>query len=71
MFYGDMTVLMFSFDLCFVGGKKVDFLLGADGSEWVWVMGEHKDDKSVEQILEEEAQLKAKIQAEKEAEELR
>lgn len=53
------------------GGKKVDFLLGDDGNEWVWVMGEHKNDKSIEQILEEEAQLKAKLQAEKEAEELR
>lgn len=46
-------------------------MVGADGREWVWVMGEHKDDKTIEQIMEEEAQLKAKLQAEKEAEEKR
>ena len=55
----------------FVGGKGVGFLNGADGKEWVWVMGDHKDDKSIEQILEDEAQEKAKLLAESEAEELR
>lgn len=44
---------------------------GMDGNDWVWVMGEHKDDKSVEEILEEEAQRKALEQAQREAEELR
>ncbi|PVD38753.1 hypothetical protein C0Q70_01376 [Pomacea canaliculata] len=53
------------------GAKKVDFLKGRDGSEWVWVMGEHKDDLSIEQILEREAQRKALFQAEEEAAEQR
>ena len=53
------------------GGKHVGFLLGSDGKEWVWVMGEHKGDKSLEQILEEEAQENARLLAEREAEELR
>ena len=34
-------------------------------------MGEHPDDKTIEQILEEEAQEKARILAEQEAEALR
>ncbi|XP_052235477.1 SH2 domain-containing protein 4A-like [Dreissena polymorpha] len=53
------------------GGKKVDFLLGRDGNEWVWVMGEHENDRSIDQILEEEAQRKAAEQARREAELLR
>ena len=53
------------------GGKHIGFLLGADKKEWVWVMGEHKADKSIELILEEEAQEKARLLAEQEAEELR
>ena len=35
------------------------------------MMGEHKDDKTIEQILEEEAQAKALVVAEREVEELR
>ena len=53
------------------GKKRVEFLTGTDDQEWVWVMGEHKDDKSIEQILEEEAIEKARVQAQREAEELR
>lgn len=54
------------------GGKKsVSFLKGIDGEPWVWVMGEHKDDKTIEEILKEEAIEKARKIAEKEAEELR
>ena len=34
-------------------------------------MGEHKDDKTIEEILEEEAQAKALLEAEREAEEIR
>lgn len=52
------------------GTKNIGFLQGSDGNEWVWVMGEHKDDKTVEQILKDEALEKARILAEKEAEEL-
>lgn len=51
--------------------KHVQFLNGEDGEPWVWVMGEHKNDKSIEQILEEEAREAARLQAEKEAEQLR
>ncbi|GFS04067.1 SH2 domain-containing protein 4B [Elysia marginata] len=47
--------------------KKVDFLKGRDGCEWVWVMGEHTNDKSIEQILEEEAHMEAQKIAEAEA----
>lgn len=49
----------------------MDFLTAQDGNPWVWVMGEHPDDKSIEQILEEEQQEKARLLAEQEAEELR
>ncbi|CAF0868848.1 unnamed protein product [Didymodactylos carnosus] len=40
-------------------GKQVKFMLGSDGNEWVWVMGEHKDDKTIEQILEEQIEIQA------------
>ena len=53
------------------GKKKVQFLAGKDGNEWVWVMGNHPDDIPIEEILEREAIEKAMKQAEKEAEELR
>ncbi|GAB1609149.1 SH2 domain-containing protein 4B-like isoform X1 [Argonauta hians] len=53
------------------GKKKVEFLSGKDGLEWVWVMGHHPNDLSIEEILEKEAKEKAAIQAEREAEELR
>jgi SH2 domain-containing protein 4A len=51
--------------------KNVTFLKGEDGEPWVWVMGEHRDDKSIEEILKNEAIEKARKMAEKEAEELR
>ncbi|ELU10034.1 hypothetical protein CAPTEDRAFT_103580 [Capitella teleta] len=51
--------------------KKVDFLLGDDGEPWTWLMGEHPDDKSIEEILEEEQQKEAAKLAEQEAEQLR
>ncbi|CAG5116328.1 unnamed protein product [Candidula unifasciata] len=51
--------------------KKVDFLLGRDGCEWVWVMGEHPLDRTIEQILEEETKATAVRLAEAEAEALR
>lgn len=51
--------------------KTVKFLNGVDGKPWVWVMGEHENDKSIEDILREEAIEKARKMAEKEAEEIR
>lgn len=51
--------------------KTVQFLNGSDGEPWVWVMGEHDDDLSIEQILEREAREKARKQAELEAQQLR
>ncbi|CAI9740420.1 Hypothetical predicted protein [Octopus vulgaris] len=53
------------------GKKKVEFLSGKDGNDWVWVMGQHPEDLTIEDILEHEAKEKATLQAEKEAEELR
>lgn len=53
------------------GRKKVTFRLGTDGSPWTWVMGDHSEDTSIEDILEHEVREKALLQAEKEAEELR
>lgn len=50
---------------------RVDWKLGKDTNEWVWVMGEHSHDKAISQIIEEEAQDKAQSQAEQEAEEFR
>mgnify|MGYP001792511691 FL=1 len=51
--------------------KSVSFLMGADENPWVWVMGDHTTDKSIDQILEEEAIQRANQKAEREAEELR
>lgn len=51
--------------------KRVEFLKGMDGEPWVWVMGEHENDKSIQEILRDEAIEKARKLAEKEAEELR
>ncbi|KRT84799.1 hypothetical protein AMK59_383, partial [Oryctes borbonicus] len=51
--------------------RTVSFLKGIDGEPWVWVMGEHENDKSIDEILRDEAIEKARKMAEKEAEELR
>ncbi|XP_066153370.1 SH2 domain-containing protein 4A-like [Euwallacea fornicatus] len=51
--------------------KNVSFLKGEDGEPWVWVMGEHKNDKSIDDILNEETREKARQIAEKETEQLR
>ena len=53
------------------GGKCVGFQAGCDGQPWVWVMGEHKDDRSIEEIIEAEQQSRASKMAEEEAELLR
>ena len=49
----------------------MNFLLGADNNVWVWVMGEHRTDKTIEDILQEELKQKAELEAEKEADRLR
>jgi len=49
----------------------VSFLEDSDGQPWTWVMGEHKNDKTVEQILEAETQEIAKQRAELEAQQFR
>lgn len=51
--------------------RNVDFLKGEDNEPWVWVMGEHAQDKTIEDILAEEAQAKAHQQAMIETIELR
>lgn len=51
--------------------KKVQWMLDTNGNPWTWIMGEHKDDKTIEQIIEEEAREAARIQAEHETEQLR
>ncbi|CAB3409426.1 unnamed protein product [Caenorhabditis bovis] len=35
--------------------KQLRWLTGADGDVWVWVMGDHEKDKTIEEILEEES----------------
>jgi len=46
-------------------------MLDVNGEPWTWIMGEHKDDKTIEQIIEEEAREAARVQAEHETEQLR
>ncbi|XP_062603877.1 SH2 domain-containing protein 4B-like isoform X2 [Saccostrea cucullata] len=53
------------------GKKMVEFMQGKDGKEWVWVMGEHKNDRSIEEMIELEWQEKALKEAEREIEEMR
>lgn len=54
-----------------IGKKKVQWMLDASGEPWTWIMGEHKDDKTIDQIIEEEAREAARVQAEQETEQLR
>lgn len=51
--------------------QSVTFRTGADGEVWVWVMGEHPDDKTIEEILTDEAKQAAREMAEIETKELR
>ncbi|KAM3725188.1 SH2 domain-containing protein 4B [Dirofilaria immitis] len=46
--------------------RRVSWLTGEDGEVWVWVMGEHKDDLTIEQITEKRALEEARQLAEKE-----
>nr|XP_044993066.1 SH2 domain-containing protein 4B isoform X1 [Jaculus jaculus] len=50
--------------------KHIQWLQGADGKVWVWVMGEGPGDKPYEEISEELIAKRARLQAQKEAEEL-
>ncbi|KAE9556141.1 hypothetical protein FO519_000629 [Halicephalobus sp. NKZ332] len=47
--------------------RNIQWLTGRDNEIWVWVMGEHPDDPSIEQIIEEENQRRAREIAEGEA----
>lgn len=42
------------------------WLSGSDGKVWVWVMGEHKDDLSLEELIEKRDLEEARKLAEKE-----
>ncbi|XP_076980848.1 SH2 domain-containing protein 4B isoform X3 [Tamandua tetradactyla] len=50
--------------------KHIQWLLGADGAVWVWIMGEGPGDKPYEEISEELIAERARLQAQREAEEL-
>ncbi|XP_027954723.1 SH2 domain-containing protein 4B [Eumetopias jubatus] len=50
--------------------KHIRWLLGADGEVWVWIMGEGPGDKPYEEISEELIAQRARLQAQREAEEL-
>jgi len=50
---------------------RIKFLEGKDGQPWVWVMGDHQNDKEIDEILKEEAREKARQQADQEAKRLR
>ena len=59
-------VLSFAFTIV-VREAKIKFLEGRDGHPWVWVMGDHSKDKTIDQILTEEARVQARKQSEEEA----
>ncbi|KAL4613022.1 SH2 domain-containing protein 4B-like [Arapaima gigas] len=50
--------------------RRVQWLLGADGEVWVWVMGEAPGDKPFQDIVEELMAERARKQAQQEAQEL-
>ncbi|XP_030050362.1 SH2 domain-containing protein 4A [Microcaecilia unicolor] len=52
-------------------GKSVNWKLGADSDVWVWVMGEHAQDKPYDVICDEIMAKRARQLVQKEAEELR
>uniref|UniRef100_A0A8C1CVY8 SH2 domain containing 4A n=4 Tax=Cyprinus carpio TaxID=7962 RepID=A0A8C1CVY8_CYPCA len=52
-------------------GKTVSWMKGLDDDVWVWVMGEHPDDKPYDQICDEVMAERAALQAQREAEQLR
>ncbi|VDK45964.1 unnamed protein product [Anisakis simplex] len=46
--------------------RRIKWLHGGDGEVWVWVMGEHKDDLSLEELIEKRDMEEARKIAEKE-----
>ncbi|KAK9967904.1 hypothetical protein ABG768_002267 [Culter alburnus] len=54
-----------------VSGKCVSWMKGLDDDVWVWVMGEHHDDKPYDEICDEIMNERAALQAQREAEQLR
>lgn len=50
--------------------RSIQWLKGADGEVWVWVMGEAPGDKPFEEIVEELMAERARRQAQQEAQEL-
>nr|XP_005156518.1 SH2 domain-containing protein 4B isoform X3 [Danio rerio] len=54
-----------------VSGKSVSWMKGLDDDVWVWVMGEHQNDKPYDQVCDEIMAQRAALQAQREAEELR
>uniref|UniRef100_A0A8C1T2Y9 SH2 domain containing 4A n=1 Tax=Cyprinus carpio TaxID=7962 RepID=A0A8C1T2Y9_CYPCA len=53
-----------------VSGKTVSWIKGLDDDVWVWVMGEHPEDKPYDQICDEIMAERAALQAQREAEKL-
>ncbi|MGH0153163.1 UNVERIFIED_CONTAM: hypothetical protein FKN15_056160 [Acipenser sinensis] len=51
--------------------KSVKWLLGSDSDVWVWVMGEHLQDKTYDQICDDIMAERARQQAQREAEIIR
>ncbi|XP_067254522.1 SH2 domain-containing protein 4A [Chanodichthys erythropterus] len=54
-----------------VSGKCVSWMKGLDDDVWVWVMGEHHDDKPYDEICDEIMNERAALQAQREAGQLR
>uniref|UniRef100_A0AAY4DVB8 SH2 domain-containing protein n=1 Tax=Denticeps clupeoides TaxID=299321 RepID=A0AAY4DVB8_9TELE len=54
-----------------IKGKSVSWMPGSDNDVWVWVMGEHPNDKPYDQICDEIMAERAARQAQQEAEDLR
>ncbi|MBN3288704.1 SH24A protein, partial [Polyodon spathula] len=52
-------------------GKSVKWLLGSDNDVWVWVMGEHLQDRTYDEICDDIMAERARQQAQREAEEVR
>lgn len=60
---------LFIISIFLIGNVK--WKLGLDGEPWVWIMGDHPNDPTIDEIIEREALEKARLLAEKETEELR